>query len=48
MATFTAVDSIPKKEKYRAFIAKTLRERNIFQIASDGVKIAKLAGEAIL
>ena len=48
MATFTAVDSIPKKEKYRAFIKSTLKERNLLKIASDGVKIAKLAGEAIL
>ena len=46
--TFTATDSIAKKEKYRAFIQKTLKERNLLQIASDGIKIAKLAAEAIL
>jgi len=48
MATFTAVDSIPKKQKYREFIRNTLKERSLLNIASDGIKIAKLAGEAIL
>ena len=48
MQTFTSVDNIPKREKYREFILKTLKERNLIQFASDGLKIAKLAGEAIL
>ena len=45
---FTATDSIPKREKYRKFISKALKERNLIKIASDGIKIAKLAGDAIL
>jgi len=45
---FTAVDSIPKKEKYKEFIGETLRERNPLNIACDAVKLAKLAGGIIL
>jgi len=48
MNTFTDVDSIPKKQKYRKFIIKTLKERCIFKMAMDGIKLAKVAGEAIL
>ena len=48
MNMFTSVNSIPKKQQYRQFISKTLKERNVLKIASDGIKIAKLAGEAIL
>ena len=35
-------------EKYREFISKTIKERGFVQFASDGLKIAKLAGDAIL
>ena len=45
---FTTVDSIPKKENYREFIARTIRERNLLKIACDAVKLAKLAGGVIL
>ena len=48
MKVFTATDSVPKKYKYRRFISETLKERNILKIAVDGIKIAKLAKEAIL
>jgi len=48
METFTATDNIPKREKYRKFIIKALKERNLIKLASDGVKIAKIAGDAIL
>ena len=47
-STFTSVDSIPKKQKYRNYIIQTLKERNILKLSSDGIKIAKLALEAIL
>lgn len=48
MQMFTATDSIPKREKYREFIIKTLKERGLVQFTTDGLKIAKLAGDAIL
>ena len=48
METFTETDNIPKREKYREFISKTIKERGFVQFASDGLKIAKLAGDAIL
>lgn len=48
MKTFTETDSIPKKQKYRKFIAQALKERSIPKIIVDGIKVAKLAGEAIL
>ena len=47
-ATFTSTDSIPKKQKYRNYIMQALKERNILKLSSDGIKIAKLALEAIL
>ena len=47
-ATFTSTDGIPKKQKYRNYIIQTLKERNIFNLSADGIKIAKLALEAIL
>ena len=46
--TFTSADGIPKKQKYREFIIRTLKERNLLKLSSDGIKIAKLALEAIL
>ncbi len=42
--TFTTVDSIPKKEKYRSFIMKVLKERSVPQIVSDLLKFIKLGG----
>lgn len=48
MKVFTETDSVPKKYKYRRFISETLKERSILKIAVDGIKIAKLAKEAIL
>ncbi len=48
MQTFTTTDSIPKKEKYRKFIMKTLKERNLVQFATDGLKVAKLVKDALL
>ena len=47
-STFTSTDSIPKKQKYRSFIIQALKERNILKLSADGIKIAKLALEAIL
>ena len=46
--TFTAVDSIPKREKYREFISKAIKERGLVQFASDSLKIARLMGDALL
>ena len=48
MKTFTATDSIAKKEKYREFLKKTMKEKSVWQFAKDGVNIARLALEAIL
>ncbi|MCR4880981.1 MAG: FAD-dependent oxidoreductase [bacterium] len=47
-AAFTSTDSIPKRQKYRSYILQTLKERNILKLSVDGIKIAKLALEAIL
>ena len=46
--TFTSVDSIPKKRKYRQFIAEAVKERSIANIAMDGMKLANLAGGVLL
>ena len=46
--TFTAVDSIPKREKYREFIKQAIRERGLVQFTGDALKIARLAGDALL
>lgn len=48
MNTFTAVDSIPKKTKYRQFIGDVIKQRSIPQILADGVKLANLAGGILL
>ena len=39
---FTTVDSVPKRCKYRAFIKNIFRQRNIFKIGCDGIKLLKL------
>ena len=44
---FTAVDSIPKKIKYRQFIGNVLKQRS-FALVSDGIKLANLAGGILL
>lgn len=45
---FTSVDSIPKKQKYKEFICQSLKERSIFTMAVDAIKLAKLGGGVIL
>ena len=47
MNQFTAVDSIPKKKKYKQFIGDVLKQRS-FALVSDGVKLANLAGGILL
>ena len=46
--TFTTVDSIPKREKYREFIKQAIKERGLIQFTGDALKIARLAGDALL
>ncbi|MBO5947841.1 FAD-dependent oxidoreductase [bacterium] len=46
-ATFVEVDSIPKKDKYRRFILKFLRNINPFRLLKDIFNVIKLAIEAI-
>jgi len=46
--TFTSVDSIPKKTKYRQFISDAVKEKPLVKIAMDGMKLANLAGGILL
>ncbi|MDD3593545.1 MAG: FAD-dependent oxidoreductase [Candidatus Gastranaerophilales bacterium] len=45
---FTSTDGIPKKQKYWTFIRGVIKERGIFGLGSDAVKIAKLIMEILL
>lgn len=40
---FTAVDSIPKRDKYRAFIKSIFTDRSISELFKDAVNLIKLA-----
>jgi hypothetical protein len=48
MNTFTSVDSIPKKQKYRQFIGDVIKQRPLPQMICDGFKFANLAGGILL
>lgn len=48
MNQFTAVDSIPKKTKYRQFICDVIKQRSLPQLMVDGLKFANLAGGILL
>lgn len=39
---FTSVDSVPKKDKYRAFIGSVFKDRNPFELFKDGGNLLKL------
>lgn len=45
---FTTVDSIPKRRKYRDFIKGIFRERNIFKLGCDALKLVKLVWGVII
>lgn len=45
---FTSVDSIPKRQKYRTFIKNIFKERNLFKIALDMLKLLKLVWGVIV
>lgn len=47
MNQFTAVDSIPKREKYHKFIGDVLKQRS-FGLIKDGIEAVKLAGGVLL
>ncbi|MDD3419486.1 MAG: FAD-dependent oxidoreductase [Candidatus Gastranaerophilales bacterium] len=48
MEMFTSVDSIPKRQKYRTFIKNIFKERNLFKIALDMLKLLKLVWGVIV
>ncbi len=48
MNQFTAVDSIPKKTKYKQFIADIVKQRTVPALMSDSVKITNLVGGILL
>lgn len=45
---FTSADGIPKKQKYWTFIREVIKERGIFGLGADAVKVAKLVLEILL
>ena len=45
---FITVDSKPKRQKYRAFIKNIFKQRNVFKIACDMLKLLKLVWGVIV
>ena len=45
---FTTVDGVPKRRKYRNFLKNIFRERNIFKMEFDVLKLLKLAWGVVI
>lgn len=45
---FTSVDSVPKKQKYKAFIGSIFKERPVSKLMGDIMKLVKLAGGIVI
>jgi electron transfer flavoprotein-quinone oxidoreductase len=48
MELFTSVDGIPKRRKFRDFIKSIFKERNIFKLGLDMLKLLKLVWGVIV